>query len=131
MGVCLAKSTERAQHHHSTRCPPNGSRTKLLSTSRRQHAKAVKQLHKFIEEIYCEGKLNQIESQMTYGLFLGILDRYEFSMDPIFAAQMRALEIALEKTIEQRTDPGYLPAPDESRIKAFDDYFMTTFVNDY
>ena len=68
---------------------------------------------------------------MTYGLFIGILNRYEYSMDPIFAAQMRALEIALEKTIEQRTDPGYLPAPNESRLSAFDEYFMTCYAPNF
>lgn len=50
---------------------------------------------------------NYFEYALSNGLFIGILNRYQYSIDPKFAAQMRPLEIALENTIEQQTDPGY------------------------
>jgi len=70
-----------------------------------------------------------MEYIVTYALFTGMLNRYENTLDPIFHVQMRALQTALNKILQDRAEQDQIPATNAhmSRIEAHDEYFYNHF----
>src|SRR5574343_141525 len=123
MGICIGKQDQEDDIYSTRENRPPRKKAKFVKRS----SKACSRLHKLINDTYHDGELVEMEYIMTYGLFLGMLNRYENTLDPVFAVQMKALEATLTKILDDRmnSNPEGSPYHLDKSIEQYDDLFAT------